>query len=425
MKPPRSALKLPRYTLRKRLANGQIAYFFSPKKSYYDVGCTVEREALGTDYDAAIRRVEDVLLPAFDSWLTGGLSDLVPVDTARTGTFNWLVTTFKASRKFTDTDSSTRTGYEKGLRMVAEHVLQDGSKVGSKMVSDFSTNFVDALYDKLLIVEEKDEQGNPVKRERRRMTNGAMVACRRAWNVAQRAEPTIVPAINPFSRMGLKATAPGQMPKETPTATWEQLCLFRKSCIDLSFFSLATAALVSWEWLQRVEHIFGNFDIAHYRPRERPNGVRVVHPKTGEEAWWPLFNDKSVPLFPELMLEVDDIKKRIIGGLAFRRDHKHRRSGGVSKPWITERGDLDHLRSTVKDIMRHAGLPEDLSFTSFRHGGFTEGADSDWTDAELRAAGRHRSAKQLPTYAKRTQKQLISATEKRRIERTKAGDESE
>jgi hypothetical protein len=49
-----------------------------------------------------------------------------------------------------------------------------------------------------------------------------------------------------------------------------------------------------------------------------------------------------------------------------------------------------------------------LSFTSFRHGGFTEGADSDLTDAELRAAGRHRSSRQLPTYAKRTRKRLIS-----------------
>jgi hypothetical protein len=385
----------------------------------------VAREPLGVDYDAAVRRAEDVLLPAFDSWLTGGLSDLVPIDVARVGTFNWLVTTFKASRKFTGTDSSTRIGYEKGLRMVAEHVLQDETKVGSKMVADFTTDFVDALYDKLLVVEEKNEQGNVIKRERRRMTNGAMAACRRAWNVAQRAEPTIVPSSNPFSRMGLKATAPGAVAKQTPTATWEQLCLFRKSCIELSFYSLATAAFVSWEWLQRVEHIVGAFEIGQYRPRERPKSVKVVHPKTGEEAWWPLFDDAGIPLFPELMAEMDEIKGRIIGGLAFRRDHRHRRSGGVSKPWVTDRGDFDHLRSTVKDIMRHASLPEDLSFTSFRHGGFTEGADSDWTDAELRAAGRHRSAKQLPTYAKRTQKQLISGSRKRRTERTKAGVGSE
>lgn len=57
--------------------------------------------------------------------------------------------------------------------------------------------------------------------------------------------------------------------------------------------------------------------------------------------------------------------------------------------------------------------------------GFTEGADSDLTDAELRAAGRHRSARQLPTYAKRTRKQLISGSKKRREERTKAAGLSE
>jgi len=50
--------------------------------------------------------------------------------------------------------------------------------------------------------------------------------------------------------------------------------------------------------------------------------------------------------------------------------------------------------------VRVARLRDDLSFTSFRHGGFTEGADSDLTDVELRAAGRHRSARQLPTFAK-------------------------
>ena len=51
--------------------------------------------------------------------------------------------------------------------------------------------------------------------------------------------------------------------------------------------------------------------------------------------------------------------------------------------------------------------------------GFTEGADSDLTDAELRTAARHRSTRQLPTYAKRTRKQLISGSKKRREERMK------
>jgi hypothetical protein len=96
----------------------------------------------------------------------------------------------------------------------------------------------------------------------------------------------------------------------------------------------------------------------------------------------------------------------------FRRDHntaealfRFPRSPSVAT-WIT----------VVKHIIRGADLRDELSLTSFRHGRFTEGADLNLTDAELRAAGRHRSAWQLPTYAKPTRKQLVSVATKRRAE---------
>jgi hypothetical protein len=47
---------------------------------------------------------------------------------------------------------------------------------------------VDAVYAKLLVVEDKDADGNVVMRERSRFANAAMVACRRAWFVGLRAE---------------------------------------------------------------------------------------------------------------------------------------------------------------------------------------------------------------------------------------------
>jgi len=49
--------------------------------------------------------------------------------------------------------------------------------------------------------------------------------------------------------------------------------------------------------------------------------------------------------------------------------------------------------------------------------GFTEAADSDLSDAEMRAAGRHKSAKVLPRYAKRTMKQVAEGARKRRATR--------
>ena len=94
MKPPRTAKRLPRYTRRKLLARGQWAYFFEPPTWARKAGCPVQSEALGTDYDRAVRRAEDVLLPALDSWRTGGTSDLVPLGPA-SGSFDWLVSIFK------------------------------------------------------------------------------------------------------------------------------------------------------------------------------------------------------------------------------------------------------------------------------------------------------------------------------------------
>jgi len=383
----------------------------------------MEAEALGQNYDAAVSRAENVLLPAFDSWRTRGLSDLAPIGVTR-GSFDWLIQGFKQQQKYKDVDAHTKRTYDNGTQLFADHILKDGSRAGSRQVGDFTKAFVDAVYAKLLVVESLDAGGNVVRRERRRMAIAAMGACRRAWFVMQRAEEAIAPADNPFAKMGLKKLAPGQKKAETPTATWEELAIFRNEARRLGYNSLATAALTAWEWLQREEHLFGAFEIAHYRPKERPNSVCVVHPKTGEEAWWPLFDDAGKMLFPELMPELDAIKAGMLSGLVFRRDHKHRRNR-VPTPWMTARDGLDYLRAIVKEIVRSAGLRDELSFTSFRHGGFTEGADSDLSDAELRAAGRHRSARQLPTYAKRTRKQLISGAQKRRAERTKPAGLSE
>jgi hypothetical protein len=400
------------------MKSGRWAYFFEPPTWARNQGCHVQAEALGEEYATAVDRAENVLLPAFDSWRSRGLTDMVPASPAP-GTFDWLVSVFKEHQKWKEIDHHTQRLYERGLALFANHRLKDGSRAGSKQISDFTKGFVDAIYAKLLFVEDEDPDGNVVKRERRRSANAAMTACRRAWFVGQRAQETKVPVVNPFSRMGLKTRAPGQPVRETPTATWGELVAFREAANKLGYCSVGTAALLTWEWLQRQEHVFGAFEISHYRPKERPNSVKIVHPKNGEEAWWPLFDETGEPLFPELMTELDAIKETMVPGLVFRRDHEHRRSR-APLPWITERKDLRYLRSVVKKIVAAAGLRSELSFTSFRHGGFTEGADSDLTDAELRAAARHRSSQQLPTYAKRTRRQLISGTKKRREERTKA-----
>jgi hypothetical protein len=55
------------------------------------------------------------------------------------------------------------------------------------------------------------------------MAIAAMGSCRRAWFVMHRAKEAIVPADNPFAKMGLKKLAPDQKKPETTTATYSRL----------------------------------------------------------------------------------------------------------------------------------------------------------------------------------------------------------
>jgi hypothetical protein len=187
MKPPRTALKLPRYCRRKPLKNGRWAYFFEPPSWAREQDCPLRAEPLGEDYAAAVERAEHMLLPAFDSWRSGGLTDMVPACPVP-GSFDWLVSIFKAHQKWKEIDHKTQRLYEQGLALFANHELKDGTRAGSKQISQFTKGFVDAIYAKLLVVEEKDADGNVIERERRRFANAAMSACRRAWFVGQRAQ---------------------------------------------------------------------------------------------------------------------------------------------------------------------------------------------------------------------------------------------
>ena len=125
MKPLKTALKLPRYCDRKPLKNGRWAYYFGPPTWAREQGCPLEAEALGQDYDAAVTRAETVLLPAFDSWRTGGLSDLAPIGVAR-GSFDWMIVEFKKQQKWKDVDRHTKRTYEQGTKLFADHILKDG-----------------------------------------------------------------------------------------------------------------------------------------------------------------------------------------------------------------------------------------------------------------------------------------------------------
>jgi hypothetical protein len=414
-----SVKPLPSYTRRKLLKSGQWAYYFEvpswarhPAPDDPRGKCPVESEELGTDYLAAIERVEDVLLPQFDAWRTGGVTEVAPLIVK--GTLAWLFAIYKDTNKFKRLGKKTRKLHQDGFDLVGSYVLKDGRRLGSIKLASIDTSVVDPLYEKLLTVEEDGEA-----RERRTTVNHAMKSCRRAWNVVYRLHPKIIPAANPFSKMGLQAST-----GSVTEATYQQLTAVVAKADDLDLSSLGTAYMVTWEWLQREEHIFTAFKVEHYRPKDHPHEVKIVHPKNGEDVWIPLFDRSGAALFPELMARMDAMKRNRIGGLMFYRGWSDR-AAGKPLPWVTLKGDLDTMRKWSRKIIHAAGLPADISFTSFRHGGMTECGDNELTDAQIRAISRHKSGKVLAGYVKRTQKQIIEGTKKRRAGRTEQGNLSE
>jgi putative transcriptional regulator len=97
---------------------------------------------------------------------TSGLADMVPIG-VREGMFDSLVSLFGSHRAWEEIDRKTQRLYEHGLSLVANRVLKDGARVGSKQLADFTRGFADAIYTKLLVVKETDADGKPIKRERR------------------------------------------------------------------------------------------------------------------------------------------------------------------------------------------------------------------------------------------------------------------
>lgn len=424
---------LPDYTRRAPLAGGRWGYYFTPPtwalhpKQNDDRGpCPVGCEALGNDYDAAVGRVEKVLLPLFDSWRTRGAVDLMPAKGARHGTLDWLFSIYRGDDKFKVLAKKVQAFYQAGFDLVGDHVLKDGRRFGEIRVAAIDAAAVDKLYKKLLPLRDAagnplplfpagslpDRNGEPLYAERRTTVNHAMRSCRRAWNVVMRLHPKDVPAANPFAKMGLVSRT-----RSVVAAAYADLLAAVAQADAIGLPSLGTALMVTWEWLQREEHIFTAFKLEHYRPKNRPNEVLVVHPKNGEAVWIPLFDNAGVALFPELMARMDAARRNRIGaGLFFLRDWIDRDTS-VPLPWATRGGHIRMVAQKLRPLLAAAGVDPAITFTSFRHGGLTELGDSDLTDSQIRAISRHKSAKMLTRYVKRTEKQIIDGTHKRRANR--------
>jgi hypothetical protein len=263
--PKRKPIGWPDLMTSKRLSTGVIAYYWSPPTRARKAACPVEPEALGTDYGAAKARCDDVLNHHYKAWLNKG--ERIEAGSVR-GTFDWMVAVFKASPKYTKLPADTRSSYDHKLRMVSELHLKDGRSFGSLMLSSITPGAADKVFERIKL--------NPKGGERVRTAVLAMTVCKRAWNVARRSEPKRVPLDNPFQKMDLEYKA-----KPTRLFRHDDLQKFVAAADASGDFSIGTAAMIAFYWLQREIDIIGRLAWSH-RPADARGVVRIVHHKTGQ-----------------------------------------------------------------------------------------------------------------------------------------------
>jgi hypothetical protein len=160
----------------------------------------------------------------------------------------------------------------------------------------------------------------------------------------------------------------------TRAATLEELNCFVAKADELGYRSIGTAALIAFWRLQREEDIFLRLGWSHYRPLDARDTVQILHNKTGESVDVPLYDQDGTQLWPDLMPRLDSEPR--VGTLLVMRDKADRKTK-VHLPWATSASNpVRHVQRVIAQIRDAAGLPPDITFTSFRHGGHTDAADA-------------------------------------------------
>jgi hypothetical protein len=109
----------------------------------------------------------------------------------------------------------TRKDYDSALRLVSQYTLKNARSFGTLDLKSINPGAADRLFAKL----KKRSDGG----ERARTAILCVTVCKRAWNVARRSKPTIVPSLNPFQKMELE-----YHPKPTRAVTHDDLMRFVK-----------------------------------------------------------------------------------------------------------------------------------------------------------------------------------------------------
>lgn len=384
----KAEIKLPRYVIKKIDRNGRNVYYFNvptwARKRAIETGdeVPVHNEVLGSDIMSVIEKA-NLLNGILDSWREGEKVERIEEDS-----IDHLVQWYKCHPKFLCMKEGTQKDYGRALNFISTVFMPSAkNRLGLAPASALQMKHADILYD----IAKVNKEGKTVLRT----ANLFMIVYRRMWGLALRAGKFNL-TVNPFEKMGLETRDPvGARP-----ATYEELLIYIKAADALNLPEVGDAALIAFEFLQRVQHIIGVLAWSDYIPGKQ---IRIEHPKTGARVDFPLYF-KGETLFPEFEKRMAERTRRD-GLIVMLKRKKTGKIQQYERAWF---------HKTHVKVREYAGLPEDLKFSSFRKGGFTVLGNSGATDSEIMASGGHKQRQTISVYTKKTAEQIVSAVRKKR-----------
>jgi hypothetical protein len=359
--------------------------------------CPVKATPLGTNLLKALETAEQ-LNEALDSWRTAS-KPAGPTP----GTVDWLFRWYREQRKFTKNSPKTQSDYIKIMNAVATVEMKRGV-FGQRKAGAVGPETADKLYEIFL------------SRGARQALYMVQV-CRAVYNWAGRySTVTGVPkGHNPFSGMAI-SYKPEEGNRPTSRAEYEAYC---EKARELGYESMATAAALSFELVQRVWDAFGipdpelpagararlNKDRGIKWEDYRPGvSIKVKQSKTGKPITIPLVDrgggSDPVALYPELEAQLARVKPGDATGLIVVEER-------TGKPYKHRRMSTVH-----REICDAAKLPKEMKFTGFRHGGATEIGDAG--EADIRSISGHAQLNTAAIYNKASEEKARRIAKLRR-----------
>jgi hypothetical protein len=375
-RPLRKPVDWPRYMVVRRLRNGELAYYWTPRRKDLQDGFTIGGEALGNSYGDAIERA-GILNLHLDSWRRGR-GDSKNLDTGpRFATVAWVIEHYRRSPAFARVSARSQPEYLRALKRIEDLATKTGGRVRDLLASSISARAADKIYSAL-------QDG--LRGKRVRQANLSIDIGRRAWKIVRRLYPNVLGSENPFEGV-LKIGGS----KSKVAATRAEVYALADALKEIGEPHLGAAALICFEWLQRPENVLtGKITWPDYRPPEHPKHVRIFHHKTGEVVLQPL-EDEERKLYPELeeyLAALPELGVPIV---------VTKGSRGPSRPYA-----MVYAQAKVREAREKAGLGSHVTLDACRHGGMTELGDAELAEQGVMALSGHKTPRAARLYVKRT-----------------------